>query len=707
MRAILMLLITAVTASGWIYNSGSSVPRTFTGVVVDRDGRAVQGAVVETLPGRQSVTTDDQGHFSLSCALPGHSPFWNQPNLLVRYADRKLAAFVHPGLDKDVTDLRIELLPAITVAGRVLDEEGNPLPDAQITLWGELLTDLRTDSHGRYEISPLPHDLTASLEISRDGYGTSHLFLDFADAVDLQYQAKDAILKKADQTVSGVVLDDAGNPVPGATVSLWGTQQPRWTEDIITDQQGRFVVQGVCKGYLGIMARNSGRPKYLGGSKEITVGETDLIRIVIQPHPHERRTDVDPAALIARPLPNLDGLTLDVAPVQLDGKTLLICFWDENQRPSRHAMKVLAEQGELLSQHRIVLVTIHASPIEPKQLQEILSRYGIITVAGQIKSEPEKLLKQWNAAGLPWLVLTDEFNTIQAEGFFPDQLPAIVSGENSSSQQASPDAPDWRTRFNQVYRLEDGQTLKRITAPFIPERKEYYTAEFAHQASIIPEPPDRFVFHWDGRLARWASLCFGDAGTIGSTLDSVLGLRTYEFEGTDALLKLGLPGDWVVRRNSSTAERLEALHRILHEELGRDIRFEKRRVEREVIVAKGRFNFQPLPETRGRQVVQFFADKPDPGDGGHDGIANHRDVAQWLLPYLADRPVVDRTESRQDQELIGYCRHSSSYLYRLPKGPDRDARLNDLLETLSKQTSLTFSREPLPIDVWFVTEQAN
>ena len=77
------------------------------------------------------------------------------------------------------------------------------------------------------------------------------------------------------------------------------------------------------------------------------------------------------------------------------------------------------------------------------------------------------------------------------------------------------------------------------------------------------------------------------------------------------------------------------------------------------------------------------------------------------LSRLADRPVVDRTESRQDQELIGYCRHSSSYLYRLPKGPDRDARLNDLLETLSKQTSLTFSREPLPIDVWFVTEQAN
>ncbi|MHC4629386.1 MAG: leucine-rich repeat domain-containing protein, partial [Planctomycetota bacterium] len=63
--------------------------------------------------------------------------------------------------------------------------------------------------------------------------------------------------------------------------------------------------------------------------------------------------------------------------------------------------------------------------------------------------------------------------------------------------------PEWRKRFEAVYRLEDDQVLKRIAPPFIPERRDYYLNDEKVQARHISRSPDHFTFEWIGKLKKW------------------------------------------------------------------------------------------------------------------------------------------------------------------------------------------------------------
>lgn len=167
--------------------------------------------------------------------------------------------------------------------------------------------------------------------------------------------------------------------------------------------------------------------------------------------------------------------------------------------------------------------------------------------------------------------------------------------------------PEWRQRFEAVYRLEKEQILKRISPPFIPERRDYYLNEHSYQAKLVSRSPDRFTFHWPGKLKNWG-LAFGRTD-LESTLRGVLRLKNYEFEGPRELLDLNLPGDWIVRDEAPVAAKLAALQEILANELERKIRFEKRTVEHEIIVATGQFSFHPLAEARKQDTVHLYVDE--------------------------------------------------------------------------------------------------
>lgn len=194
-------------------------------------------------------------------------------------------------------------------------------------------------------------------------------------------------------------------------------------------------------------------------------------------------------------------------------------------------------------------------------------------------------------------------------------------------------------RFAQLYRLDDGQVLKHIAPPLIPERKEYYRNEEASQAEAIPEAPDRFVFHWDRKLKK-GGLTFGKTD-FDSVLRHVLGLASFEYSGPDELLKLDLPGDWIVRNDSPQKAKLRTLEAISKTDLGRSIRFEKHTVEREVIVAKGHFNFRPPSGTYNDDHVHFFSDKLDANEGAGGGTAE----SIGKLYSLTSRPMSIITSS--------------------------------------------------------------
>ena len=260
--------------------------------------------------------------------------------------------------------------------------------------------------------------------------------------------------------------------------------------------------------------------------------------------------------------------------------------------------------------------------------------------------------------------------------------------------------PEWRQRFEAVYRLEDEQVLKRISPPFIPERRDYYLNEHSSQAKNISRSPDRFTFHWTGKLKNWG-LAFGRTN-LESTLRGVLRLKNYEFEGPRELLDLNLPGDWIVRDEVPVAAKLAALQEVLANELDRKIRFEKRTVEHEVIVATGRFSFHPLAEARKQDTVHLYVDELSMSGGGTvDSVAE-------LLQTIGNRAntyVVDRTESAEETSIFYYLHRSSRPLRQMESSPEKTEKLKVFLANLTKQTELQFELGSQPVEVWFVTEE--
>jgi hypothetical protein len=231
---------------------------------------------------------------------------------------------------------------------------------------------------------------------------------------------------------------------------------------------------------------------------------------------------------------------------------------------------------------------------------------------------------------------------------------------------------------------------------------DYYVAEHSGQAEAIPSGPDYMSFHWDGTLRNWG-MGFGSATTLDSVLGWVVQLKRFEYDGPEGLLDVDLPGDWIIRSEMPQEVKLGALEALIARELGRTIRFEKRTVDRQVIVATGRFNFHRPTGTYEGTSVHMYADDADPDEGAGGGMATS--LADFLQ-RLGDRvnmPVVDRTERIEDME-IPYRHHRSSRVYREPDELERARKLRLLLDHLTEQTELQFKVTTRPVEVWFVVE---
>ncbi len=285
-----------------------------------------------------------------------------------------------------------------------------------------------------------------------------------------------------------------------------------------------------------------------------------------------------------------------------------------------------------------------------------------------------------------------------------DATPSEV-GDRWRQESAS---ATWRQRFEEVYRLADGEVLKRIAPPFIEERGEYYRE--AMGGRTMPSSFDQrreLIFFCDDRLTLWGESSAGFE-SLGSLLHSVLRLQGYEYEGPPwLLLDMRLPpGDWIVRDKASQEVKLRALEELVVRELGRKIRFEKRSVEQEVLVATGRFQLHPLTQmaaTREAKFVHVYT--LDAATEPHLGAGTARSVEEFLRILGDDThiPVVDRTEPSESFD-IPYVLYRSSRLQDIPDQQERARQLQVLLDHVTAQTELHFEARTEPVEVWFVTE---
>ena len=269
--------------------------------------------------------------------------------------------------------------------------------------------------------------------------------------------------------------------------------------------------------------------------------------------------------------------------------------------------------------------------------------------------------------------------------------------------------PVLKQQLNESYYLEEKQVLRHIPPSLIGPRikldqanREISQLEYLSSQNKIT---DRYLlFYWDGKIIEGSRPVFSKGVTLNTAFERIIGLSRFQYDIPEDLVNIEIPGDWILRKQTTKEDILRALNKIVQDYTKRSIRFEKRQIERDVIVVRGKFHFEPLSGTYDDSCLHVFSDKLDPDESGGGGT---RSLDGFLNQRLAvtqlNQQVVNLAET-PDEELIRYRTHYSGYLGKLPDGPERSAKLDMLLENLTRQTSLTFTKERRIVDVWYVVE---
>jgi protocatechuate 3,4-dioxygenase beta subunit len=314
-------------------------PETFTlrGKVVDADGKPVAGAVVEVRSqavgmenSRSDVRdkddlltqteTDDQGGFSfVQVALPqGDGEFSAR-----RYAWFVLARASGHGLawntlnlNSPTGEVRVQLAPARSVAGKVLNVDGKPVSNAQVKVVGlqqlgsartlpvpylglhrsKLPLHVRTDAEGRFRIEGLPRDVRVDLQVSEENYVVGGVYAATTDQpqpkIVQRYSDAKGLLRTREQevytgevmvklepghrVVGQVVSADTGSPVALTWLYLQSEQGSSFPDR--TDAEGRFRRGQLPPGKYTVSVQPPEKSDYINatGSLEIPADQTEV-----------------------------------------------------------------------------------------------------------------------------------------------------------------------------------------------------------------------------------------------------------------------------------------------------------------------------------------------------------------------------------------------------------------------------------------------
>ncbi len=401
------------------------------GILRDESGQPVAGAKVKVCPfGRGEMTTKSDGRFKVR----RDSGEWTQgsiPYVVARHFVRNLAGAAEIGEGVMVMD--VNMTTGVVCVGKIVDVNDKPIENAKVylTFWSSnsgssmARLDNRTDAEGRYEINAVPHHYKYSVNASAEGYGQDYVEITTEDSVDNRYEVNDIALAVANLSVAGIVVDNDDNPMENASIFCQGRGQPQ--KNVQADKDGKFIIESVCAGRIMLNASKSSGSKHLYGNIEVEGGQTD-IRLVISDHSSPSAGN-EPPSLVGKSLPDLSGLKIEPALTDIEDKAILICFWDMNQRPSRHCINQLIEQAEQLRHKGVIVVAIQAAKINKDTLDQWLKENNIPFAAGIIQESIEQTRFKWGVKSLPWLILTDKNHIITAEGFSINELDKKNLGE--------------------------------------------------------------------------------------------------------------------------------------------------------------------------------------------------------------------------------------------------------------------------------------
>jgi len=269
---------------------------------------------------------------------------------------------------------------------------------------------------------------------------------------------------------------------------------------------------------------------------------------------------------------------------------------------------------------------------------------------------------------------------------------------------------------SKIYRLDEGQILKHIHPSLVgPRAKIDQINDLIRQlkSGLTQKDPtatqksdytDRYtMFLWDGKIIRENRPLFPGGISLKTAFERIIGLSKFQYDISDELSDMRIPGDWIARKGTTKEQLLRAFEKIIQEYTGRAIRFEQHQIERNVIVARGEFQFKPLSGAYDDYVIHVFSDKLDPDERGGGGSGTLDKFLRSLGDIPLNEQVINESTGSEDIRVY-YGWHYSGYLRKLTDETEKMEKLEMLLGNLSRQTGLTFSRQRRIVEKWFISE---
>ena len=145
----------------------------------------------------------------------------------------------------------LRLARSARVVGRVMDEDGRPIPNAQAQLLpGQnmgmfvFLTGAKSEADGRFAFAEVVPQRKVWVQAGAEGYGPQQaepVFLAEGQTLDVG----DLRLPTADSFIAGRVTDQDGKPLSGVRISCDGKRIGH--RDTQTGPQGRYRIEGLLE----------------------------------------------------------------------------------------------------------------------------------------------------------------------------------------------------------------------------------------------------------------------------------------------------------------------------------------------------------------------------------------------------------------------------------------------------------------------------
>lgn len=218
------------------------------GVVRDDAGNLIKGAVITTTPTTQSVTTSATGEYEIANLEAGQY-------LISGTMDTYYPNEINVALDAGQTiqaNITLEQIKYANLEGYITDDAGNPLAGATITTLPATQSVI-TDSKGMYMIQNIDIGKYTVTGI-KDGYITNQCSV-IAKPTETAVGSF-AIQKITITTIKGIITDEKGNALSGASI----TTIPA-TQSLTSEADGSYLLLGITAGQYTVAGTKSGFSK--------------------------------------------------------------------------------------------------------------------------------------------------------------------------------------------------------------------------------------------------------------------------------------------------------------------------------------------------------------------------------------------------------------------------------------------------------------